>query len=82
MIVDILLEQLRENCQNTVFEKGLGTIQVISDESLICEGWMDDLYEDESGPEYEPADRDRWMDGLDVTSDQRFIIYWTNLWLV
>jgi hypothetical protein len=65
MIVNILLDQLRDNCQITVFEKERETVHVLRDESLRDEDWMDDLDEYDCCQEYEPPDGDSWMDDLD-----------------
>jgi hypothetical protein len=65
MFVDFLLEQLRANCQVTVFEKELETVHFLRNEPLNGECWMDDLYDYSNGPEYESPDDESWMDDLD-----------------
>jgi hypothetical protein len=62
MIVDALLDQLRENCKFTVFEMERGTLYSLMDKSLHADEWMDDSIECYF---YEPPDGDSWMDDLD-----------------
>ena len=65
MIVDTLLQQSRETNRINDFNVGWNRYHVIETELLDGGCWMDDLYENNYGPEDGTLNDEDWMNDLD-----------------